>query len=740
LIVAICTIVGNSAVQGGAFYSYEATPTINNCIVRDNGPEQIEGTASITYSNIQGGWEGEGNIDADPCFALDSDYHLIAGSPCIDSGDLNFIPAPGETDLEGKQRVITGVVDMGVYEFEPDTPSIAVSSGSFNFVSSWLAPQPQKLQIKNCGTGTLLRWKITEDCDWLDVKPKRGQSAGQVNEVELSVDVNGLSMGSYYGQLAIEDKKANNSPVTINVVLHNGRILRVRQDFPTIQSAIDAARGHDVVLVADGTYTGDGNRDLDFKGKAITVRSENGPENCIIDCNGETGEHRAFYFHNYETAASVVQGLTLTGGNTEGNGGAILLAASSPTIRECIINNNTAYREGGAIFCGAGGYYGMDTASCPSIENCRIINNTANRFGGGISCDGSNPKISGCTISGNSLTRCRGGGIYIERCHIIKIDNSIISGNSAFRGGGIYVNRGYLELTGCTIVGNTCDRAKGYGGGGVEGRGSCVINSCIIWDNWPNQIRGFEYLTVTYSNIQNGWFGEGNIDLDPCFVVPGYWDANSTPEDANDDFWVEGDYHLLPDSPCIDTGDPNYVPDTNETGLDGNPRLVNGIIDMGAYEWSLPQAVNLIEDLIEYILGLELHNGIENSLIAKLNAALKLLEDDSEENDGAAVNILTAFINAVEAQSGKKIGQADADELIIAAEQIIEELTAAAQQQGSENPTAADASVEGQPLLTGWEYPACWDYPACWEYPAHGKKPADTSAGFLILNSLRPVF
>ena len=83
--------------------------------------------------------------------------------------------------------------------------------------------------------------------------------------------------------------------------------------------------------------------------------------------------------------------------------------------------------------------------------------------------------------------------------------------------------------------------------------------------------------TVSYSDVQGGWPGEGNIDADPCFVEPGYWDANGV--------WVDGDYHLLADSPCINAGDPNYIAEPNETDLDGKPRVIGGRIDMGAYEF-----------------------------------------------------------------------------------------------------------------------------------------------------------
>jgi hypothetical protein len=80
--------------------------------------------------------------------------------------------------------------------------------------------------------------------------------------------------------------------------------------------------------------------------------------------------------------------------------------------------------------------------------------------------------------------------------------------------------------------------------------------------------------------------GPGNIDIDPCFVNPGYWDPNGTPTNANDDFCANGDYHLLMDSPCINAGDPNYIAEPNETDLDGLSRIVGDRIDMGAYEFS----------------------------------------------------------------------------------------------------------------------------------------------------------
>jgi PKD repeat protein len=97
----------------------------------------------------------------------------------------------------------------------------------------------------------------------------------------------------------------------------------------------------------------------------------------------------------------------------------------------------------------------------------------------------------------------------------------------------------------------------------------------------------YESSTPSYCCIQN-WSGggTGNIDADPCFVEAGHWDPNGTPGNKSDDFWVDGDYHLLPLSPCIDAGDPNYPDDPNKRDIDGEARIINGRIDIGADEYS----------------------------------------------------------------------------------------------------------------------------------------------------------
>ena len=140
-----------------------------------------------------------------------------------------------------------------------------------------------------------------------------------------------------------------------------GQVITVDDDGPAdysrIQDAIDATVDGDTILVADGIYTGEGNRDIDFGGKAVTVKSENGSENCIIDCNGTENEpHRGFYFHNGEEANSILDGFTITGGYATAASSFGPIKPGSSVV--------PSQPLGGAIYC--------NNAS-PTITNCNII-------------------------------------------------------------------------------------------------------------------------------------------------------------------------------------------------------------------------------------------------------------------------------------------------------------------------------------------------------------------------------
>lgn len=185
--------------------------------------------------------------------------------------------------------------------------------------------------------------------------------------------------------------------LTITPTTGHAEERHVPDPYLTIQDAISACNDYDVVIVANGTYTGEGNYNLDFSlnpppnqpTRTIIVRSLNDdPELCTIDCDAlnPSADRRGFNFHTGETAECVVRGFTITQGYMAG--GAIRCYGSSPTIMNCILNNNTAYeRQGGAIYC--------DNGSSPVIANCRFEGNSApngaNGLGGAIYCGLSHP-------------------------------------------------------------------------------------------------------------------------------------------------------------------------------------------------------------------------------------------------------------------------------------------------------------------------------------------------------------
>jgi len=234
----------------------------------------------------------------------------------------------------------------------------------------------------------------------------------------------------------------------------------------TIQAGIDAATGGDVVIVRDGIYRGEGNTRIRFRGKAITVRSEHGAQECIIDCEGTFGSPNiGFMFtHQAEGPACVLDGFCIFGGYADSPvcayGGAIYCSYASPTIRNCVFLENRAGQvgRGGAIYVDGG---------APIIQNNVFVGNIAeNGSGGAIYCTASydmSPIIIGNTITANAAN-VNGGGIYVGGKCSPTITGNIISGNAArSSGGGLY-----FSSTSGTITDSTISHNSAPSGGGLN--------------------------------------------------------------------------------------------------------------------------------------------------------------------------------------------------------------------------------------------------------------------------------
>lgn len=331
--------------------------------------------------------------------------------------------------------------------------------------------------------------------------------------------------------------------------------LYVPSQYSTIQSAINAAHNGDTIHVAAGTYH---ERGIAWNNKSLTLRGA-GQGQSIVDGGGYTqvGQPGCFYLYNVPANARI-DGLTVRSGFADyGKRGGLNLSSSSPTVSNCTFSGCVANDGvgGGAISCDSGS---------PTIADCTFtMNEATDGYGGAIYNQTGSPTITNCSFVGNFADDegsgiGSGGGMNTDGGNPI-LTNCVFTANwCSQQGGGFRSSGGSPSLVGCTLTGNIA----GWGQGGGT-RGNCVMTNSILWGNNGTQM--WDGGTVTYSDIQGGMSGTGNINADPLFVNP-----------------TAGNFRLLRNSPCINTGSNGAV--TVSTDLDGNARIRFGIVDMGAYE------------------------------------------------------------------------------------------------------------------------------------------------------------
>lgn len=379
------------------------------------------------------------------------------------------------------------------------------------------------------------------------------------------------------------------------------QVIHVPADHPTIQAAINAAKNNALILISDGIYKGPGNKNLHWNAanKHIEIKSENGPVNCIIDCEYDG---RGFNLSQGQNQRDIIDGLTIRRGwiknppNVTIGGGAILCKATSPIIRNCFLRQNIAgdraasqtisyWTDGGAIECINGSH--------PTIVNNRIERNFANHTGGGIHFDNSSGVVDRNFIMGNVNRGCYGGGgIALVGGANPKIINNVIAGNvseyygNGGYGGGIICMNADPFIINNTIVYNSTETANSDGeGGGIRIRGKPlpIIANNIIRNNQSGkglENMDFQYprwkLDISYCNIEGGI---GNILTDyPGTII------DQNPQFVNP---TGNNFALMATSPCKDKGTPNLnlFPFLTNRDLAGNPRVSGSRIDIGAYEY-----------------------------------------------------------------------------------------------------------------------------------------------------------
>ena len=409
------------------------------------------------------------------------------------------------------------------------------------------------------------------------------------DSVTLKVRVNGLAepLGTLINRCEIESDIAySTAEVNTPVCCWGGDIIYVDKwangsnsgtswsnAYTELQSALERARKGcgSQIWVAQGTYKptdehGDREATFELVGGLPMYGGFAGTETTLdqrdwmtnetvlsgdIDGGGRDSDDVWHVVTALDVNEATIDGFIITMGWDAGiysNGGSL-------NIQQNKISEN---RDG--IFC-------EDSNS--NIANCLIEHNTAC----GIQCRGT----SSVTIANNQIMNNTYSGIYSETPSILLIKNNWIHHNQQY---GICRDCFTIDSE-ALIRNNTIVDNAWYGVG--AGNAELNITNCVIWDNGYGSLDPDWYgsYNVTYSCIEGGYDGEGNIDTDPCFV-----------DDPND----PNNYHLSYDSDCNNAGDPNLVlDDPNETDIDGEPRAMgdcNEIVDMGADEVYFPNCWN----------------------------------------------------------------------------------------------------------------------------------------------------
>lgn len=583
-----CTVVHNS--PGGIVSTSWQGTDVTNTILWGNDLYQLlveECVPTVSYCDVQDGWPGEGNVDVDPCFFDPSDgvgidydgssanWSLQTCSPCINAGT----PAAGSlsADLAGGPRVHSDVIDLGAYENQSDlrwmTVSPSASHAGFVHVDQESVVQ---ISVANTGQGDFTIQDLTvvdpnSVFSLLTPVQDRVVSAGE--SVEVTVAFRPREEARHRAAVHIRSTADNGAAreVSLRGVGVRGTVVSgpsvsgtwTKAQSPYVITGDMSIPRSKTLTIEPGVVVKFAARFRFTVGYRATLRAIGAEQDPILftASNTETGWFGIRFVNSgaddtlkhctLEYATKSRYGGT---GPLDLYGGAVLCVGSeseepgfwipsSPTIDSCRIAHNRAY-SGGAIMC-----YGESEAT---IVNNTVVDNTAELDGAGIALYYSYCTVANNVIARNSADVVGGGIVNVLGCSLI-LNNTIACNRPSA-----------MQLEPTTIFGflfETCD----------------IVNN-IVWGNeisMSEEVDAREY-TVQYNDVQGGWPGIGNIDLDPGFADAASGDYHLKSQAGRWDpvarDWVTDDVT----SPCVDAGDPGS--DVGDEP-DPNGRRTN----MGAY-------------------------------------------------------------------------------------------------------------------------------------------------------------
>ncbi len=569
------TIAGNYPGDGNITGLWLLGGTVSNSIIyhnRDNALPMTDARndqnvyqtgGTISYSLFSPSLGGTGNLNLEPHFvdAANGDYRLAAGSPAINAGDatlgvlvdLNGNPRPQDGNGSG-----AAAPDMGAFEAQKfdegalrcdfsATPEIAVGAEDAVF-TAFVAGEHTNI--------TEVIWDFGN-----------GQSANGPGPHTVSYDTPGAYSVSLWvtntlgqGAHLTRPNVVYRAPETVYASETGDNIFpfdTLQKGAPVIQHAIEAAvvtaTATSRVNVADGFYIRPQYCPTINVHKGITVQSINGPRDARLSAGSEGRPVELYHVD------AVVSGFTITNAVGASLGAGVWIEKG--TLENCWILGNSSAHGGGGIAM-------MDGL----VDRCRVIGNHA----------------------GTSWNYQGGGGINMQGG---TVRNSLIARNSVgyhlatvTAGGGISMRTTGTRVENCTVVDNVINLTADKGGGILRLHDDAVVVNTIVWNNreeesgTPNNLEnhgtGVTYANVTHTaapELDHDPEGTGNLSDIP---EPGFVDRPA------------GDYRLVKNSPCVNVGTTDglaWITLAGALDLDGNPRLVGGRPELGAYEFIPPR-------------------------------------------------------------------------------------------------------------------------------------------------------
>jgi len=602
-----CTVVGNAAGTvgfGGGFRNADSSVYLTNCIVWHNTApfgisteeSQIHGgTAVVRYTSVEGltTFAGGGNIVAYPDFVDadgadgvygtgDDNVRLRPNSPCIDAGDSGALPIDlGDVDGDGRrsEQIPWDLAGQARFADDPNIPDTGLGAAPVVDMGVYEGAAPATAASVLYVDGQVFAG-ARNGSSWHNafVSLQDALAASPGGEIRIAAGTYRPDVGA---AVALGDRKA--SFCLKNAVHIKGGYAGVWHPEPNLR---DPAV-FETVLSGDLQSNDEPNMDHYDDNSYHVVTSSAATASAVLDgvtIRGGNADGQAGGVLNWGGGMRCVESqATLVNCRFEANrafcGGALASDRSQPTLIDCDFVGNYAQWAGGAV---------THFASEAKYSRCEFVENHASVNGGAMHNDSSSTQLKQSTLRGNTAGE-NGGGVYdystgtADALSYTTLENCLLLANTATSGGGLYHyndrdgDGSTVTLTNCTLVGNR----------DLDGDSHLVSSSLLL--AYPstvvitNSILGEGEVGITaldgstvvlrYSNLPIAWPGEGNFVADPCFVSPGYWDPNGTPAEQADDQWYDGDFHLTSEagrwhptldlwqldpctSPCVDAGDP----------------------------------------------------------------------------------------------------------------------------------------------------------------------------------------